>query len=239
MKLEGRGIECWRPHVTARSRRSDTSGSRSRARPGTMAANRLAYIAAETGARFVRERIEIEPIDWLNRPCQLFDGESAMNACRHPIGFERAVALHGLALGLDASPAIVSGIPAADFLSDRASRYLGASPPRSREEPDRNGRDAPALYSCIISAELDRGHIHVFGAMIARSAFEVRYRIRQRFGPLLEDQAIVRLGFDWSEPLACAMVSQAMAHLLKLVAEDPSSSLAEGLDFHIEQRFAS
>src|SRR3546814_19379742 len=75
--------------------------------------------------------------------------------------------------------------------------------------------------------------------MIARSASEVRFRIRQRFGPLLEDQAIVRLGFDWSEPLACAMVSQAMAHLLMLAAEDPTSSLAEGLDFHIEQRFAS
>src|SRR3546814_20597309 len=75
--------------------------------------------------------------------------------------------------------------------------------------------------------------------MIARSASEVRFRIRQRFGPLLEDQAIVRLGFDWSEPLACAMVSQAMAHLLLLAAEDPTSSLAEGLYFHIEQRFAS
>src|SRR3546814_12180092 len=66
--------------------------------------------------------------------------------------------------------------------------------------------------------------IHVFGAMIARSASEVRFRIRQRFGPLLEDQAIVRLGFDWSEPLACAMVSQAMAHLLMLAAEDPTRS---------------
>src|SRR3546814_20722765 len=75
--------------------------------------------------------------------------------------------------------------------------------------------------------------------MIARSASEVRFRIRQRFGPLLEDQAIVRLGFDWSEPLACAMVSQAMAPLLMLAAEDPTSSLADGLDFHIEQRFAS
>src|SRR3546814_14525940 len=75
--------------------------------------------------------------------------------------------------------------------------------------------------------------------MRARSVSEVRFRIRQRFGPWLEDQAIVRLGFDWSEPLACAMVSQAMAHLLMLAAEDPTSSLAEGLDFHIEQRFAS
>src|SRR3546814_16733211 len=81
-------------------------------------AKRLAYVAAETGARFIRDRIQIEPIDWLHRPCQLFDGESAINACRHAIGFERAVALHGLGLGLDSSPAIVSGIPVAAFLSD-------------------------------------------------------------------------------------------------------------------------
>src|SRR3546814_1795474 len=80
------------------------------------------------------------------------------------------------------------------FLSDSANSYFGASPPRIREEPSRKRHGAPALYSCIISAELDRGHIHVFGAMIARSASEVRFRIRQWFGPLLEDQAIVRLG---------------------------------------------
>ncbi|SBV31138.1 conserved protein of unknown function [uncultured Sphingopyxis sp.] len=239
MKLEGSGSQCSRPHVGATSRRSDTSGSQSTARQGSLAANRLVYVAAETGARFVRERIEIEPIDWLHRPCQLFDGKSAMDACRHAIGFERAIALHGLSLGLDTSPAVVSGVPITAFLSDHAMNYFAASPPRRREEPARKDRGAPALYSCIISAELDRGHIHVFGAMIARSASEVRFRIRQRFGPLLEDQAIVRLGFDWSEPLACAMVSQAMAHLLMLVAEDPTSSLAEGLDFQVEQRFAS
>src|SRR3546814_3738928 len=110
--------------------------------------------------------------DWITdvcssdlRPCQLFDGESAINACRHAIGFERAVALHGLGLGLDSSPAIVSGIPVAAFLSDSANSYFGASPPRIREEPSRKRHGAPALYSCIISAELDRGHLHVFGAM--------------------------------------------------------------------------
>src|SRR3546814_3068844 len=75
---------------------------------------------------------------------------------------------------LDSSPAIVSGIPVAAFLSDSANSYFGASPPRIREEPSRKRHGAPALYSCIISAELDRGHIHVFGAMIARSASEVR-----------------------------------------------------------------
>jgi hypothetical protein len=96
-----------------------------------------------------------------------------------------------------------------------------------------------ALYSCSISAELHDGHIQVFGALIARSPNEVRQRLRQRYGPLLEDQALIRLGFDWSEPLACAMVSEAMAHVLSLAAESPTSALAAGLDFYVEQRFAS
>src|SRR3546814_1334828 len=82
MKLEGRGGEYSPPQVRATSRRSDTSGARSRADIGLLAAKRLAYVAAETGARFIRDRIQIEPIDWLHRPCQLFDGESAINACR-------------------------------------------------------------------------------------------------------------------------------------------------------------
>src|SRR3546814_4458775 len=84
----------------------------------------------------------------------LFDGESAINACRHAIGFERAVALHGLGLGLDSSPAIVSGIPVAAFLSDSANSYFGASPPRIREEPSRKRHGAPALRSEEHTSEL-------------------------------------------------------------------------------------
>src|SRR3546814_4962452 len=63
MKLEGRGGEYSPPQVRATLRRSDTSGARSRADIGLLAAKRLAYVAAETGARFIRDRIQIEPID--------------------------------------------------------------------------------------------------------------------------------------------------------------------------------
>jgi hypothetical protein len=79
--------------------------------------------------------------------------------------------------------------------------------------------------------------VQIFCAMMATSATDVRKRLRHRYGPLLEDEAQVRLGFDWSEPLAAAMVSEAMAHQLTLAAQFPASSLAEGLDFHVEQRF--
>ena len=74
--------------------------------------------------------------------------------------------------------------------------------------------------------------------MIAYSATEVRHRLRQRLGAPLEDDARIRLGFDWSEPFACEMVSEAMARILMLAAETPTSALAQGLDFQVEQRFA-
>lgn len=75
--------------------------------------------------------------------------------------------------------------------------------------------------------------------MIASGQGEVRSRLRQRYGPLLEDEAIVRTGFDWSEPLACAMVSDAMAHVLEIASEEPESPMAAGLDFQVEQRFVA
>ncbi|MBB4100447.1 hypothetical protein [Sphingomonas kyeonggiensis] len=97
----------------------------------------------------------------------------------------------------------------------------------------------PELYTCTISALVGSQHVQVFAAMIASGHVEVRSRLRRRYGPLLEDEAIVRAGFDWSEPLACAMVSDAMAHVLEMAAEEQSSPIAAGLDFQIEQRFAA
>src|SRR3546814_16743107 len=108
MKLEGRGGEYSPTQVRATLRRSDNSGARSRADIGLLAATSLAYVAAETGARFIRDRNQIEPLDWLHRPCQLLDGESAINECRHAMGLELAVPQNGLFLGWNSSPAIIS-----------------------------------------------------------------------------------------------------------------------------------
>ena len=84
----------------------------------------------------------------------------------------------------------------------------------------------------------ENGHIQVFSAMIARSTREVRRRLKIRFGPFLEDHAKVKLGFDPSEPIACALVSDATAQILSLVDSDPTGELAAGFDFVVEQRFA-
>jgi hypothetical protein len=45
-------------------------------------------------------------------------------------------------------------------------------------------------------------------------------------------------GFDRSLPLVEALLSPAMTDLLKQVAADPASPLAEGLSLSVQQRFA-
>jgi hypothetical protein len=65
---------------------------------------RLVLIAAETGARFEREGIVMDPAAWLFAPRRLFDGRAAVDACAAHGAFIRAMLLHGLGLGLDAAP---------------------------------------------------------------------------------------------------------------------------------------
>lgn len=65
---------------------------------------RMAFVAAETAARFEREGIDHDPVAWMMTPRMLFEGDSALEACLHRTGFKRAIILHGLSLGLDALP---------------------------------------------------------------------------------------------------------------------------------------
>lgn len=94
-----------------------------------------------------------------------------------------------------------------------------------------------ALYTFIISAVEEHRHLQVIGAMVAESDRHVRRCLIARYGTSLAEQALVRVGFDGSEPLACALVSEAMVQTLELASQDPTSSLAQGLDYRIEQRF--
>jgi len=94
------------------------------------------------------------------------------------------------------------------------------------------------LYTCTIATLAGNDHFQVFCAMTSRSLEEVRQRLISRFGRWLASNATIKLGFDASEPLACALVSDAMAELLTLASEVPSSPLGAGLDFHVEQHFS-
>ncbi len=63
---------------------------------------RLALVACETGARFERDGVRHDPMAWMLAPRRLFDGRTAIEACLQLDGCNRAIVLHGLALGLDA-----------------------------------------------------------------------------------------------------------------------------------------
>lgn len=192
---------------------------------------RIAATAAETGARFVRERVDVQPMAWLASPKRLLCGRTPLDACRTPEGFRRVAVLHELSLGLDAAPASVAKINL-----ETLGGWYGTPPGivfASRADDDFSS----SLYNASIVHEDERGCFQIYAAMIARNASEVRRRLRARLGGLLENEATVRLGFDWSEPLACAMVSSAVADILMQAAEDPTSPIAIGLDFQVEQRF--
>jgi hypothetical protein len=75
---------------------------------------RLVLIAAETGARFEREGIVVDPAAWLFAPRRLFEGRAAVDACATHGAFIRAMLLHGLGLGLDAAPEAMAALLAED-----------------------------------------------------------------------------------------------------------------------------
>ena len=75
---------------------------------------RLIFIAADTGARFVREDVDADPVGWLFAPRILFNGRQAVVACRQREPFVRAMVLHGLSLGLDADLKVIDGLFADD-----------------------------------------------------------------------------------------------------------------------------
>lgn len=200
---------------------------------------RLVHVAAETGARFVRESVDQDPLDWMLTNKNLFDGRAAIDACREEEGFRRAVLLHGLSVGLDAEPQVLAGIPASACLSSKTQRLLSQEQKAVSVRAVRGGRSGLALYSGSIHAEQPRGYIQIFCAAIVRGSEEFHRRLQLRYGLLLAEQARTQVGFDWSEPLAASMVSQAMAHVLMIAASDPDSDFAEDLDFHVQQRFAS
>lgn len=192
---------------------------------------RVVRLSTETGARFVRERISFDPAEWLATPKALFAGRSPLDACESQRGFTTAMLFHDLSLGLDCPASRLIGL---SFPSDVRSGSSGSHRGAKAEAGQK-----PALYTFGVSADLGPGQVQIFGAMIATSAGEVRGRLRNRLGAFLEDEATVRLGFDWSEPLACAMVSDAMADVLMHASDHPESAIAAGLDFQVEQRFAS
>lgn len=193
---------------------------------------RLALVAAETGARFQREGVAHDPMSWLLAPRALFHGASAIDACLHREGCLRGLLVHALSLGLDADPHAVDALAPAD---DSGARR----PPMP--DDDEGGEDGdkasvPRLFTATVVANRGAETVQAFHASIATGEAEVAGRLRQRLGPDAVG-ARIAAGFDATDPLVEALLSPAISDTLTLIAGDPISPLAAGLDLNVEQRF--
>jgi len=104
---------------------------------------RLALVACETGARFQRDGVRHDPMAWMLAPRRLFGGRTAIDACLELDGCNRAIVLHGLALGLDADEeeidALLSDEPG-DIDGDVDGLPVGRTAGASDDRRDIDGR---------------------------------------------------------------------------------------------------
>lgn len=195
---------------------------------------RLALVAAETGARFQREGVAHDPMTWLLAPRALFEGASAIDACLTRQACVRGILVHGLSLGLDADPQVVDALvgheDGADADMDADRRSANILPFSRAAQPE------PRLFTATVVSRDGCESIQAFHASLATEEAEVAGRLYCRMGAASADARIVA-GFDPHDPLVAALVSPAMCDTLSLVAENPESPLAAGLDVNIEQRF--
>lgn len=196
---------------------------------------RLAVTAAETGARFERERIGHDPAAWLLAPRVLFGGRAALDACLSREHYVRATLLHGLGLGLDADPSDVD-----DLLSDDDDDNLlrdnpGNLPPLTC----RSNWSVPpklSLFTATLAIEERGSTFNVVAASLAEDADQFVHRFATRVGPSLAGQAVIREGVDPTDPLIQALLSTSMTDMLSRLASQPNWPVGAGLDLHLEQR---
>lgn len=71
---------------------------------------RIACVAAETGARFQRDGLAQDPMDWMLSSSNLFGGRPPIEACRRKDACSLAILVHGLNLPADIAPAELNSI---------------------------------------------------------------------------------------------------------------------------------
>jgi hypothetical protein len=186
---------------------------------------RLALVAADTGARFARERIGHDPVAWLLAPRALFDGRSALDACQGRSCFLRAVLLHGLSLGLDADPDEVDAIN-----GEEGGGRAGSTPPVGEGA---GLSSAPRFFVCSVDELDDLAGGAVVWLMPAEDEAAARLRLQERYGSAAE-RAVVREALAGPDGERDDFLSQLMAVLL--VAAGGASA---GVEFRLEiGRFA-
>lgn len=209
---------------------------------------RVALVAAETADRFRRDGLGYDPMAWMLAPRRLFLGGAALDACLDRDACERAVLVHGLGLGLDADPAEVAALgDGADEPMDeeeaveaeRSGSRIQASAiaPLDRESSAGTaGSGVERLFTATVVSCDGSEVVQAFHASLAIDEAEIAGRLYMRMGAAAADAVIVD-GVDASEPLVAALVAPAILDTLALVAANPETSLAAGLDVNVEQRF--
>ncbi len=95
------------------------------------------------------------------------------------------------------------------------------------------------LFTATLVHHDEGGTQQAFHASVCMGAVEAVRRLTWRYGAGVASAADVKVGFDPTTAMAEALVSPAVGHMLALVAAEPESPLASGLDFNLEQRFAA
>lgn len=203
------------------------------------AIRRVALIAAETGARFAKEGIPIDPVKWMTEPLVIFDGRRAVDACLEKEACFRVLLLHGLGLGIDAVPSALDGLMLTignefpDGFEDGEFEHLYGAAPR---ESKRAGRAARLrLYTATIMATRDNTMVQAFHASIARDRTEIAERLTVRFGREIAKGADIRLGFHESSPLVIALVPAGLDKMLRRVQADCTSNDHRNFAVDIQQ----
>jgi len=207
---------------------------------------RMAMVAADTATRFQRDGVDVDPVAWMLSPRKLFGGATALEACLGQNHFMRASLLHGLAIGLDAEPSEIDAL-AGDGFDDGDGRDIydlddgGEDGAEGYAFDDLEiaalGPDDIRLYTATIAFKGGGVIFHAFHASLARTAREVGERLRRRYGEEVGGRATIVSGFRTGGGFVGALVSPALAEMLRDVAANPSSPIAAGLDLNLEQCF--
>lgn len=190
---------------------------------------RLVVVAAQTAVRFQSEGSEHDPMAWMLSPRRLFGGGNAIKACLEREPFMRTMLLHGLSLGLDADPDDLDDL-FGDEREDEVS--VAMDDPHESRRADGEAR----LYTAMIVHHGRQVMLHAFHASVASDAGEVAARLRARYGPAVASGARIVAGFDPTSGFAAALVTPAIGEMLRIVAADPTTRVAAGLDLNFEQR---
>ena len=198
---------------------------------------RVALVATEVAHRFQREAVGHDAMSWMLAPRILFEGANAVEACLDRDACLRGVLIHGLSLGLDADPAMLDALASSDDEDDDfvANGDAASGDPDVLRFPSSDEGEL-RLFTATVVAHDGFEMVQAFHASLATEEAEVAGRLYCRIGAASADARIIE-GFDPSDPLVAALVSEAIGDTLSMIAAQPTSPIAAGLDLNIEQRF--